>query len=106
MKRLMHMAQYTEGMDISIMTGTDDILVSALVGGCAGSLTAFAAIYPREISDLYAAVNKGNFYLAREIQYSLMPKLREADSMTFPRGYKKLMAEATCYPFKDKEVGE
>ena len=39
MKRLMHMAQYTDGKDISVMTGTDDILISALVGGCAGSLT-------------------------------------------------------------------
>ena len=35
-----------------------------------------------------------------------MPKLREADSMTFPRGYKKLMSEATFDEFRDKEVGE
>lgn len=106
MKRLMHMAQYTNGTDISIMTGTDDILVSALAGGCAGSLTAFAAIYPKDICALYAAVHAGNFFLARDIQYSLMPKLREADAMTFPRGYKKLMSEAIFYDFKDKEIGE
>ena len=41
---------------------------------------------------------------AKEIQYSLMPRLRKADSETFPRGYKKLMAEAVGYEFNDKEV--
>lgn len=106
MKRLMHMAEYTDGKDISVMTGTDDILISALVGGCAGSLTAFAAIYPREIASLYAAVGRGDLEEAKKIQYSLMPKLREADSMTFPRGYKKLMAEVVGYDFNDKEVRE
>jgi len=106
MKRLLHMAEYTDGRDISIMTGTDDILISALVGGCAGSLTAFAAIYPHEISILYEAVAKGDLGQAKKIQYSLMPKLREADSMTFPKGYKKLMAEAVGFAFGDKEVSD
>lgn len=106
MKRLLHMAEYTDGKDISIMTGTDDILISALVGGCAGSLTAFAAIYPDQIASLYAAVADGDLKTAKEIQYSMMPKLREADSLTFPRGYKKLMAEAVGFDFGDKEVSE
>ena len=104
MKRLMHMAQYTEGKDISIMTGTDDILLSALVGGCVGSLTAFAAIYPEEITALYSAVNSGDLEKAKQIQYSMMPRLRDADSETFPRGYKRLMSKAVGYPFGDKEV--
>ena len=106
MKCLMHMAEYTNGKDVSIMTGTDDILISALVGGCVGSLTAFAAIYPREIAALYAAVNAGDMKKAKEIQYSLMPKLRRADAYTFPHGYKKLMAEEVGYAFNDKEVSE
>jgi dihydrodipicolinate synthase/N-acetylneuraminate lyase len=106
MKRLLHMSEYTAGRDISIMTGTDDILISALVGGCAGSLTAFAAIYPDEIAKLYYAISKGDIDTAREIQYSLMPRLREADSYTFPRGYKKLMGDALGCSFPDKEVME
>ena len=106
MKRLMHMSEYTCGKDISIMTGTDDILISALIGGCAGSLTAFAAIYPNEISALYKAVADNDLCAAKEIQYSLMPRLRKADSETFPRGYKRLMAEVTGYAFNDKEVSE
>ena len=100
------LAEYTDGKDISIMTGTDDILISALVGGCAGSLTAFAAIYPDQVAALYAAVAKGDLKTAKQIQYSMMPKLREADSQTFPRGYKKLMAEAVGFAFGDKEVSE
>lgn len=104
MKRLMHMAQYTDGKDISVMTGTDDILISALVGGCAGSLTAFAAIYPNEIAALYRAVENGDLAEAKRIQYALMPTLRKADAEIFPRGYKRLMAEACGYAFNDKEV--
>ncbi|MBR2870172.1 MAG: dihydrodipicolinate synthase family protein [Clostridia bacterium] len=104
MKRLEHMVEYTYGQDISIMTGTDDILLPALVGGCAGSLTAFAAIYPNEVSQLYKAVKEGDLAKAKEIQFSFMPKLRKADSETFPRGYKRLMAEVSGYEFNDKEV--
>jgi dihydrodipicolinate synthase/N-acetylneuraminate lyase len=104
MKRLEHMIEYTDGKDISIMTGTDDILLPALVGGCAGSLTAFAAIYPNEVADLYKAVADGDLKKAKEIQFSFMPKLRKADSETFPRGYKHLMAEVVGYNFNDKEV--
>lgn len=106
MKRLLHMAEYFDGKDVSVMTGTDDILISALSGGCVGSFTAFAAIYPNEIADLYDAFGKGDMKKAREIQYSLMPRLREADSLTFPKGYKKLMAKTIGYAFEDKEVNK
>lgn len=104
MKRLEHMIEYTNGKDVSIMTGTDDILFPALVGGCSGSLTAFAAIYPNEVASLYQAVADGDFKKAKEIQFSFMPKLRKADSETFPRGYKRLMAQVLGYDFNDKVV--
>lgn len=104
MKRIEHMIQYTDGMDVSIMTGTDDMLLPALVGGCAGSLTAFAAIYPKQVAELYAAVAAGDLAKAKQIQFSFMPELRIADSETFPKGYKRLMGKVLGADFLDKEV--
>ncbi len=105
MKRLAHMIEVTDGSDISVMTGTDDILYSAIFAGCVGSMTAFATIYPDEICGIYAAMERGEYNKAREIQFSLMPKLRAADRPTFPRGYKQLMQDVSGLPFGDKEVG-
>lgn len=104
MKRLMHMSQMFEKTEKSILTGTDDILVPALVGGCVGSFTAFAAIYPNEICALYKAIEEGDLKKANAIQYSLMPALRQADSETFPSGYKKLMTEVSGMQFNNKEI--
>ena len=98
------LAEYTDGKEISIMTGTDDILLPALVGGCAGSLTAFAAIYPKKVAELYKAVKEGDLITAKEIQFSFMPELRVADSETFPKGYKRLMGKVLNENFADKEV--
>ncbi len=106
MKRLSHMIQITDGTDVSVMTGTDDILYGAIFAGCVGSMTAFATIYPDEICGIYAAMEQGDYAKAREIQFSLMPKLRDADRPTFPRGYKQLMEDVSGIPFGDKEVGE
>ena len=104
MKRLTHLIEKTEGTELSVLTGTDDILFPALMGGCVGSMTAFATIYPDKINELYRCVETGNYARAKEIQLELIPKLREADSLTFPRGYKKLMEEVSGIEFKDKEA--
>ncbi len=104
MKRLEHMVQKTQGKKVNIFTGTDDILFPALVGGCVGSMTAFATIYPDEICEIYNAVASGDYQKAKEIQFSIMADLREADAETFPKGYKKLMSKVSGIPFGDKEV--
>ena len=104
MKRLEHMVEKTQNMPVEIFTGTDDILFPALVGGVTGSMTAFATIYPDEICGIYEAVQNGDYKRAKEIQFSLMSALREADSETFPKGYKKLMEKVSGIPFANKEV--
>ena len=104
MKRLEHMVEATAGKEVNIFTGTDDILFPALVGGCVGSMTAFATIYPDEVCAIYKAVAEGDYKKAKEIQFSLMPILRKADSETFPRGYKRLMEQVSGIPFGDKEA--
>lgn len=103
MKRIMHTISVAP-KDVTVMTGTDDILISALFAGCGGSMTAFGAIFPEEVSQLYKSFNDGDYDRAREIQNSFMPKLRKADSVTFPFGYKRLMTEANDIEMGDKSV--
>ena len=104
MKRLMHLVEAAEGTPTSVLTGTDDILFPALIGGCVGSMTAFAATFPDEVCEIYSAVDSGDLARAREVQLSLIPRLREADSLTFPRGYKNMIESASGIRFGDKEV--
>ena len=104
MKRIEHMIEETRGKDVSVLTGTDDILFPALVGGVSGSMTAFATIFPEKICSLYQAVETGEYAVAKEIQFSMMADLRKADKATFPQGYKRLMENVSGIRFGDKEV--
>lgn len=104
MKRLEHLVEKTQDIPVNIFTGTDDILFPALAGGVVGSMTAFATIYPDTVCGIYKAVQEGNYKRAKELQFSMMAALREADGATFPVGYKKLMEQVSGIPFGDKEV--
>lgn len=96
MKKIAHECDLAREMrsDFIMFTGTDDCLLSALVGGCKGSMTAFGADFPETIKEIYKNFENGNIEKAREIQDSILPLLRLADSFVFPDGY-KLVAKAT-----------
>lgn len=104
MKRIMHLINLAKDSSFSVMTGTDDMLLPAFFGGCSGSMTAFATIFPDTISAVYANMVSGDYESARRIQHSIMADLRRADSLSFPKGYKRLMEEVSGIPFGDKEV--
>ncbi|MBQ2931564.1 MAG: dihydrodipicolinate synthase family protein [Clostridia bacterium] len=104
MKRIMHLIDKAKDTDFSVMTGTDDMLLPAYVGGCTGSMTALATIYPEKITAIYKSVKVGDIEKARVVQHSIMEDLRTADSQSFPEGYKRLMEEVSRIKFGDKEV--
>ena len=79
--------------DFVVYTGTDDCLLPALTAGCKGSMTAFGAIFPDTVKSIYYNYESGNLSKATEIQRSMLPLLRLADSLVFPDGY-KLVAKA------------
>ena len=95
MKRIAHCCDTAAAVrpDFGVYTGTDDCLLSALCAGCKGSMTALAAAMPTEISAIYKAFDNRDLRRAMEIQRSLLGVIREADSLTFPIGY-KLLAKA------------
>ena len=104
MKRIMHTIHKAKGLDFAVMTGTDDMLLPAFFGGCVGSMTALATIYPEKISSIHKLVAEGKYDKAREIQDSIMEDLRIADSETFPKGYKRLMEKVSGLTFGNKEA--
>ena len=104
MKRIMHMIDKASDTDFSVMTGTDDMLLPAFFGGCTGSMTALATIFPDAVSGIYHAVTAGEYDRARQLQHSIMESLRIADAESFPKGYKRLMEQVSGLPFGNKEV--
>ncbi len=113
-KQIMHQIDLRNGVreDFSILTGTDDALAACLFGGCDGSFTALAALFPQTIVQIYRAVQAGDQEEAGRLQASLLPLTRLADRLPFPAGY-KLLAEAalgmeTSYrqPFGERAQGE
>ncbi len=80
--------------DFSILTGTDDALLPCLAGGCDGSFTALAAVFPQTICSLYQAWEQGGLETARQLQSALLPLARLADQAPFPVGYKLLAVAA------------
>lgn len=113
-KQIMHQIDLrnSEREDFSILTGTDDALSACLFGGCDGSFTALAALFPQTVSGIYCAVQAGDRKEASRLQSSLLPLIRLADRLPFPAGY-KLLAEAalgmeTTYrqPFGEQAIEE
>ncbi len=95
MKRIAHLCEIAAAKrpDFAMFTGTDDCLFPALCAGCFGSMTALAATMPNEIRGIYDAFDARNMEKAIEINQSILPIIRKADSLTFPIGY-KLLAKA------------
>jgi len=95
MKRIAHLCNIVSEKrpDFAVFTGTDDCLFPALCAGCFGSMTALAATMPKEIRGIYDAFDARDMDKAMRINQSILPIIREADSLTFPIGY-KLLAKA------------
>lgn len=79
--------------DFSILSGTDDCLVSALMAGCKGSTTAFSVILPEINAVIYKLFEMGRYEEAMAVNQSYLPLLRLADSLMFPTGYKLIFRE-------------
>ena len=89
--------------NFSVLTGTDDILFPALAAGCDGSMTAFASVFPDDVCAIYGFMDLKQEEKARAVQERLLPLLRKADALPFPKGYKLAMQEASGIAFGDKE---
>lgn len=89
-KEIMHQLQIKNDLrrDFHVFTGTDDAIVPCVISGCSGSCTALAGIIPKIICSIYKKLKAGDIISALQIQQSILPVIRLADSFPFPVGYK------------------
>lgn len=63
----------TEGMDFSVLAGTDSLILSNLLAGGSGAITAIANIYPRTMVEIYEKWASGDIEGAKKAQNSIRP---------------------------------
>jgi len=78
--------------DFTLMCGTDDCILPALVSGCKGSMTAFSVILPEINAKIYELFYAGKITEANKLNQSYLKLLRMADSVMFPSGYKYIFS--------------
>lgn len=107
MKRISHLCEIVKAKrpDFAMFTGTDDCLFPALCAGCFGSMTALGAIMPTQIRAIYDAFDAQDIKTAMKINHSILPIIRQCDSLTFPIGY-KLLAKAKGLKTCEGETAE
>lgn len=70
-----------------VMTGTDEMILPALCGGCYGSVSALSGIIPEVHNRLYDTY-RDNLPLAQELQVKIAGLASECEKFVFPVGYK------------------
>ena len=94
MKQIAHEADIINRMrpEFSLICGTDDCLLPALVCGCKGSMTAFSVVLPEINAKMYSLFYAGKISEANKLNQSYLKLLRLADSVMFPSGYKYIFS--------------
>jgi len=81
------------GDKISVLTGGDDITLPCFALGCAGAILALANIAPRQLVDLYQAVQDKQMVKAQKLYYQLLPIARAISApQNFPAPVKTAVA--------------
>jgi hypothetical protein len=74
--------------DFIFFTGTEEILLSALLMGAAGGTIATAGCLPEAVLGLYQAWQRGEADTARRLQLDLLPAIKLMFSLDFPLGFR------------------
>lgn len=73
--------------DFRVMTGTDEMILPALCGGCYGSVSALSGIIP-EVHNLLYDTYLTELPLAQKLQVKIAGLASECEKFVFPVGYK------------------
>lgn len=74
--------------DFVFFTGTEEILLPALLMGAAGGTIATAGCLPEAVMGLYQAWQRGEVDTARRLQLALLPVIKLMFSLDFPLGFR------------------
>lgn len=89
MKMISHYLAAKSGRreEFRVMTGSDEMILPALSGGCFGSVTALSGIIP-EVHNLLYDTYRTDLAFARQIQVKITQLASECEKYVFPVGYK------------------
>lgn len=79
------------GDKITVLTGGDDITLPCFILGCHGSILALTNIAPRQVVDLYQAVQQKEMAKAQKLYYQLLPISR---AINIPQNFPAPLKEA------------
>lgn len=75
-----------------VLVGAEEIMLPALLMGGRGCMTATAGILPEFMVGIWNSFKDKNFNLAYNLQFSILPLIREMKSVNFPQGFKEALS--------------
>lgn len=82
----------SERVEVSVMLGWEELLLTGLVHGAAGCITSCGGIVPEILRAVYDNYQEGNLQKALDSQQSILRITRKLSAEGFPYGYKMGMA--------------
>ncbi|MDZ7838202.1 MAG: dihydrodipicolinate synthase family protein [Actinomycetota bacterium] len=77
--------------DFKVLVGAEEILLPALMMGGKGCMTATAGIMPEFMVGMYNSFLNKNTQNAYNLQFAILPLIREMKSVNFPQGFKEAL---------------
>jgi dihydrodipicolinate synthase/N-acetylneuraminate lyase len=93
MVNVMNLIEMTRKVDpeFRVLVGAEEILLPALLMGGRGCMTATAGIMPEFMTGIYKAFKNKNLNLAYNLQFAILPLIREMKTVNFPQGFKEAL---------------
>jgi dihydrodipicolinate synthase/N-acetylneuraminate lyase len=94
MVNVMNLLEMTRKVDpdFRVLVGAEEILLPALLMGGRGCMTATTGIMPEFMTGIYKAFKNKNLNLAYNLQFAILPLIREMKSVNFPQGFKEALS--------------
>lgn len=77
--------------DFKVLVGAEEIMLPALLMGARGCMTTTAGILPEFMTGIWNAFRNGNLNEAYNLQFAILPFIREMKSFNFPQGFKEAL---------------
>ena len=77
--------------DFKVLVGVEEIMLPALLMGARGCMTATAGIMPEFMVGIWNAFTNGNLNTAYNLQFAILPLIREMKTFNFPQGFKEAL---------------
>jgi len=78
--------------DFRVMLGAEEIFFPSLLMGAKGCMTATCGIIPEFVVGIYKAFLEGSASRAFNLQFAILPLIREMKTVNFPQGFKEAMS--------------